>query len=49
MRSRKMGEENRVQEPFPNAWRESGSSGFFGLSRLFGSKSERAKPDPRTR
>ena len=29
MRSRKMGEENRVQEPFRGAWRESGSSGFL--------------------
>ena len=30
------------------AWRESGSSGFFGLSRLFGSTNERDKTDPRT-
>ena len=35
--------------PFRGAWRESGSSGLFGLSRLFGSTKERDKTDPRTR
>ena len=35
--------------PFRGAWRESGSSGLFGLSRLFGSMNKRDKTDPRTR
>jgi hypothetical protein len=34
---------------FRGAWRGSGSSGFFGLSRLFGSTNEIDRTDPRTK
>ena len=35
-------------DPFRGVWRGSGPSGFFGLSRLFGSMNERYKTDSRT-
>ncbi len=41
-------EKKRWQEPFRGAWWGSGPSGFFGLSRLFGSTNERDMTDPRT-
>lgn len=40
-----LGEKERPQAPFRVVWRKAGSSGFFGLSRVFGSTNERAKTD----
>ena len=42
-------EMERGQEPIRGEWRGSGSSGFLGLSRLFGSTNERDKTKKRGR
>ena len=40
---------NRLHKPFRGAWRGSGPSGFYGLSRLCGSTNQRDKTNPCTR
>jgi hypothetical protein len=40
---------NRLSKPVRGTWRGFGSSGFSGLTRLFGSTNERDKTDPRTK
>jgi hypothetical protein len=47
LKSRRDLKEISDQNLFRGLWRGSGSSGFFGLSRLFGSTNERAKTVPR--
>jgi hypothetical protein len=39
----------RQKKEFRGVWRGAGSSGFFRLSRLFGSTNERDNTDPHTR
>ncbi len=47
LKSRRDLKEIRDQKPFRGLWRGSGSSGFFDLSRLFGSTNERDMTVPR--